>query len=691
MKKKRAEQQIYLKTKVRNGAFYHSIITLQIALLLFTNRETHTSSAFSIDIPSLKSSSQKLHTTTTNTVMKSARYTTLVDLERPNVNPKKGPPLHIKQIVKKIQACGNDYTAALGVLHTTQPFLKPRSKENTHETEVYKGPFDAKAICGVIHLLSKNNQYSLALDLLQDTIHQHNAKIIPSHYLNAVFRAIIGMWAKQEQKMEYKQKNYRKIQRCIYYDIPYHTNQAPPIDIYHAALCALGKCRQIDAMLDLLKDLESLKDTTIPSTAEGTCLRYKHPAPDRFVYLTALTASIRCKSPSFSVEIMNRMVKRGMKFDEVAYSRVLSSLTNTKSEGRYEMAKTIWKEMEKDNACSDASYKSLIRVFSKEDRWDDVTAAWDRLKCLSNRNGNDNISVDVASIPVYHNINSPAGAPMTRYVEDLAKLERIIVGKRKWYKLGSVISIKGLEVVFGLQPHRNPVLNGLSLVFHKKEGEKLGFMLIRNQWEELLHKQENVFFSSILGMFVDEKHRDKGLAKIFLGIWLQICLNLKAFPRSEKINKPLVSLVLTRFGFIPTSESAIEIEISPLANIPEHGLKMNDLSWKPLFALYSRCPLNFGERELRTQKMVVSRQPPSPKGKLTKVRTTFEHPITQKVKAGENYAKEADELSQLIGNIWDGQNISSTPAETSSKKCSSGIHFDVDNQLLHRIIFGYLL
>jgi pentatricopeptide repeat protein len=69
------------------------------------------------------------------------------------------------------------------------------------------------------------------------------------------------------------------------------------------------------------------------------------------------------------------------------YNHVLSSLANSKSEGRYETAKKIWEEMERENICSDATYKSLIRLFSKENQWGDVAAVRDKLNCLSSTNG----------------------------------------------------------------------------------------------------------------------------------------------------------------------------------------------------------------------------------------------------------------------------------------------------------------
>ena len=722
-----------------------SLKSFFIASLVFVVQSTLLSSAFSINLRSVAAfprQPQNTASTTTITMKCAGSSVTLPDVVTTDdtTNDKSkfpqalskysnngGAPLHPKQIVKRIQACGNNYTAALEVLYTTQPFLKPlpsqtdesaTASKSAVSTEVikYKGPFDAKPICGIINLLSKNNQFSLAIELLNDTKQQHNANIIPTYYLNAVFKSIINMVATEEQRQ--KQNLHREILKYIYHDIPYNTNQAPAIDIYHTALSALGKCRQTDSMLELLNDLESQRSMKILSTAKLTCLQYNFPSPDRMAYLTALTGSIRCKASHHSIEIMDRMIEQGMKPDKVVYNHVLSSLANSKSEGRYETAKKIWEEMERENICSDATYKSLIRLFSKENQWGDVAAVRDKLNCLSSTNGSGSISVDIASIPVGTHGSSPADAVTPRYIKDLEKLQKVDNVKKTWYKLGIVRISEELEIEFGIQTHRTPILNGISLVFYTPSGEKLGFMLIRNQLEHLPHKiEKRIFFSSILGMFVDEKHRGQGLANMFMGTWLQICVNSRALPRSEKINKPLLSLVLSNFGFIPVSDSAIEIEIAPIAEV--YDVNTNDLSWKPLFSLYSLSPLNFGERELRIQKMIVSRCPPSPRGKVTAVRTIFEHPMTQKAQRGENYEQEANELSGLIEGIWRfrekklnspltlehgktqqvedkskhncnalDENQNHSPNDENGNQ--TGIKFFIDDKLLQRVIFGYL-
>jgi hypothetical protein len=616
--------------------------------------------------------------------------------------------VHPKQIMKKLDYCGNNCTAALEILYTAQPFLRDLPYNANQAATGNVGSFDSKPICRVMNILSKKNQHSAALGLLNDVIEQHNANRIPTYYLKAVFKSMMGIIATQEQKQ--KQNLHRQIIKYIYHDIPYNTNVAPTIDIYHIALSALGKCRQIDSMMELLNELESKKLIEISQTANHSCLKYNLPAPDRMAYLAALTGTIRCKASHLSIEIMDRMIKQGMKPDKVVYNHVISSLANTKSVGRYEMAKKIWEEMERNNVCSDATYKSLIRLFSKENQWSDVADVRTRLGSLSKTTERDVTSAN------------PVTAAMTpRYLEDLEKLQKMNKTKKSWYKLGRIQMGDGFEIIFGIQTHRNPILNGLSLVFYTPTGEKLGFILIRNQVKKNPKRNgESLFYSSILGMLVDENYRGKGLAKIFMGVWLRICVNSGAFPRSEKINKPLLSLVLTNFGFIPVSDSAVKIVINPIT--AQQNENMNDLPWKPQFSLYSKSPLNFGERELRIQKMIVSKSPPNPLGKQTAVRTEFEHPMTQKAQLGETYEKEANELNKLIARIL-GDDVKPADSFVNSgshnanvdyrreRSTSDGKSIDVelekdtkydsdiqtqfeffidDDRFLKRVVFGYL-
>jgi hypothetical protein len=200
-----------------------------------------------------------------------------------------------------------------------------------------------------------------------------------------------------------------------------------------------------------------------------------------------------------------------------------------------------------------------------------------------------------------------------------------------------------------------------------------------------------ILYSSIMGMFIDESQRGNGLARLFLGIWLTICLRSNALPRSEKINKPLLSLAMSNFGFHPVCDGAIEAEISPVQHIQETTCAIGpiaDLGWEPKFALYTKHPMNFGERELRIQKMIVTRVPPKPRGKVISVKTCFEHPMTQNAQNGNDFTTERLELVKIVESLF-GQSVISKEVLEGTNECE-GIHFSINDELLKRVIFGYL-
>ena len=591
---------------------------------------------------------------------------------------------HPKQILKRIRKCGDDFSSALDILYSYQPFLLTEDANRSISTHLSKHSVDTKPVSMVIHMLSKAQEYDRAYSLLNAAIQSHKEKQIPTHYLTAVYKSILNMISDQTQD----ESSVSSIKQIIHDDIPFHTRSCPSLDIYHTALAAFGKCKRMDCIVELLDQMES-NASIVCRLGTGDKLddtkeyRFKIPSPDRMAYLTALTGSIRCKCPKYAMQILDRMRQQNIDPDKVVYNHILSSIANTKFEGRTQLTLTIWQEMEdhdvaaSDNKklCSEGAYHTLIRIFSKENEWDHVLDVRNRLE------QNQKQRKDIKS-PINLQINQMKRSRVLtpRYIEDLEKLEKRNEIKKTWYKLGELYlpsafcDIPENTIVFGIQQHKNPVLHGLTLVFYTTTGEKLGFLLIRNSLENSTingsindEREANEHFnfgSSILGMKVDEKFRGKGLARIFLAIWLHICLESSAIPTSEVINKPLLSLALTNFGFSPSSSSAVEIEITKLApEIAKDYQKCKD--WMPIFSLYSSNPLNFGERELKVNKMIVTNTRPSPRGKITAVKTCFKH-------------DDLNLLRSKVNQVLQARN---------QENCFKTI---VDTSLLKRVIFGYL-
>ena len=229
--------------------------------------------------------------------------------------------------------------------------------------------------------------------------------------------------------------------------------------------------------------------------------------------------------------------------------------------------------------------------------------------------------------------------------------------------------------IIGIQPHKNPICNGLSIVFYDttNDGIKLGRILLKNETvhrcSSRLHKNNVgtistknhegfntriIQYSALIGMEVNKANRGEGLSKVFIALWLHICMVTNTYPRASIMNKPLISRVLMNsFNFIPqaggrrvglirlthnnntTITSSIgnsdagggreddEESNNSNNNNPHYGLY--SLSTKPLQGLFT-------QRYLRAQNIaILDHAPPSNSRQdettIVYVKTGFEHPI----------------------------------------------------------------
>jgi len=111
-------------------------------------------------------------------------------------------------------------------------------------------------------------------------------------------------------------------------------------------------------------------------------------------------------------------------------------------------------------------------------------------------------------------------------------------------------------------------------------------------------------------------------------------LDTKMMPRAEKINKPLLSLVLTKFGFDPLGCGGIELELSPIENNVLMELRRKRETGNPV-VLHSpgkRKSLEgvFTSSELKRQNLIISNEPPHPQGSITFIKTEFYCPDTER-------------------------------------------------------------
>lgn len=137
--------------------------------------------------------------------------------------------------------------------------------------------------------------------------------------------------------------------------------------------------------------------------------------------------------------------------------------------------------------------------------------------------------------------------------EPWSVLPKIGKGRSAYWKLGTFFEQGKWSLTVALHPHRNPAKNGIKLLLLENE-IKIGYLLMQNTPTE----------SSLLGVFLDPNQRQRGLSKIFLALWLQLCLDAKISPITGIMNKPLLCLSLQHtFGYTPApNNQGVSVEIS---------------------------------------------------------------------------------------------------------------------------------
>ena len=125
----------------------------------------------------------------------------------------------------------------------------------------------------------------------------------------------------------------------------------------------------------------------------------------------------------------------------------------------------------------------------------------------------------------------------------LSTLEKVGQGHEAAWALGSLSGELPMQVVLMLD--RNPDEPCCSLQFRNAvDGKKIGFLLLACEEER----------SALRGMWISDALRGRGLSKELLAVWLRMCRVGGLEPCTRTINKPLLSLSLTRFGFAPVNK-----------------------------------------------------------------------------------------------------------------------------------------
>ena len=458
---------------------------------------------------------------------------------------------------------------------------------------------DGKSISMTIEVLCKANNISAATFLLKRSVDGvlYNRQLHGKNHtgdnneLCTVYKAVLAMLGRvQPQSSKFTlhllQEHIRNV-ACI----------QPGLQLYHTALNSLGRQGNYEAILLLLNNMQSAAKA------------------DRMAYQIAISSLAKSGGECYAAtQLLNLMKERGFSPDIVCYNELLIGIAkqagSDKERRRHELALDILQDIESQkelsNCITDQTYNSVIAACGKE-------GAWTAAASVARRSN---------SSTFYNYSTADDSEQQSSYFSNLVDVfKKHGKGKEAWWEVAKYRSGTNLEISIGIQPHRNPKQNGFSLVFYRGDEMKVGKVgriLLKSSAAPIT----NFHYSSIIGMEVNKELRGEGLSKVLIAIWLHICLYTKAaFPRAAKMNKPLIALVLSKFGFVPDDGGTRCVLIRLENDAKDHN---------PRFGLYSaqRKSLDgaFSHRVLRTQNIKLLGSPPNSRGVDVVIKTTFSHP-----------------------------------------------------------------
>jgi len=489
---------------------------------------------------------------------------------------------------------------------------------------------DGKCIAATMEVLRRANRVDLALKLLRLSViysarnRNYQSGEQDDGQIRRIYKTVISLLGDNTDDGVNKSELIVHLLRT---HMPKQARLQPGVEVFHAAISSLGKQGRPDVVLDLLSELEGR------STQSGSiCI-------DRMSYQTAIASLSKHGSCHEALEVLDRMKRHGFEPNINTYNELLIGVAKaaglSDQSSWHQVAIAVLDDMiEQGCTPSDQAYNSVISCCGKEGAW----GAAAKIQARASRN--------LVQQPGTVGGRAENQETQTKiFYENLDQYRKADFGKEAWWEIGRYCKADGDTYTIGIQPHRNPLRNGLSLVFYDGS-TKLGRMLLKN--DEFKDKTS----SSLVGMEVTRSRRGEGLSKVFLAIWLSLCLEIGAVPQAGIMNKPLISYGLKQFGFCPQSGGS-KVE---LLRIREQDQIQGNYDWVPLFAIFSANPGRslsglYSRRYLRDQNIVVLNHPPSAEHKRRSttihLKTTFEHPIARDASSLERDAM-SDQLKSIL-------------------------------------------
>ena len=528
---------------------------------------------------------------------------------------------------------------------------------------------DVESIIATLDVLGKANNVPAALNLLRLSVELIVAQQIIDkgeededcqnvrNELRRIYKAIFSLLGHTYNKQTGSTYHTKLIAHILHHHMLDVAHMAASGEIYHAAINALGKIGEYDQILEIINTMEeqSFNEATLPYNG-ALAMSYQSA-------ISSLSRHNRCHK---AILLLQRMQSKRLPVDTNTYNDLLIGIA--KEAGRcvndgktkelwHTVALDILSDMELNctNPPTEQSYNSVLSVCGKEGNWKAAAIVAEKAKCF--RNDKDN------SEKTHHRINDDdksEAASSAHYFDNLRSYNKVGKGSDSYWEIGrySVSSytsngnLQCSSIIIGIQPHINPHCNGLSIVFYNDTASriKLGRMLLKNTsykghpvLKNVNESNKPIYHSSLVGMEVNKARRGEGLSKIFIAIWLHICLRTNTYPRAAVMNKPLISRVLMDFNFVPQiggtrvglirlSKNNATTSISSCDALGKEDDKSNN---NPQFGLYSLSTKSlhglFSQRYLRVQNIAILDHPLSSNSRqnetIVYVKTGFEHPI----------------------------------------------------------------
>ena len=399
------------------------------------------------------------------------------------------------------------------------------------------------------------------------------------------------------------------------------------------AIAVCGKCGEYKEALKLLKGLPKNPSIQSFNAAIAAC-GHAHAWKDALAVLESMPSSLVSSFTCNAVLTALAKSKRGMEAyelfkkmkahttfpnpDRSTYDHVINALLR---QGKVDTAYAVFLEMKQhpDTFPKNRTYEMLITGYSKRKKWEMAQAL--------EQERQDGATVDAGDA------KATSSQREVNYVFefwDNKSMTKVGRGKYARWEFGT-LSKDGNEFTIAVHPHRNPAKNGISILL-LQNGVKLGYVIMINS--------ASANTSTLLGVYVDPERRKHGYSKVFLALWLKLCLDAKIKPQTGIINKPLLALVLQHtFGCIPQEGAGVDAEISAGK---EDGT----------IVLYSAAAKNlegaFSPKDCKREGLEIIKSPTEPRGRKVKIGCSFAPPL------GEEALHESTN-AVLAGKAGDGK------------------------------------